>query len=187
MECNHGIVSMDHSIEGSLVINGEETDFTGGRGYIEKDWGHSFPSAYIWMQSNHFDQPGISFKASVARIPWVTGNFTGFIAGFWFNNRLHRFTEYNRSRIIMLRTSESAVEIEFRNRYHTLRLAAPVDKATSLAAPVRGLMEGRIEESMTSVISLTLTENTSGQVIYSGKGRNGSVEISGDIQSLVPH
>jgi hypothetical protein len=187
MECNHGIVSMDHSIEGSLVINGEETDFTGGRGYIEKDWGHSFPSAYIWMQSNHFDQPGISFKASVARIPWVTGNFTGFIAGLWFNNRLHRFTEYNRSRIIMLRTSESGVEIEFRNRYHTLRLTAPVDKATSLAAPVRGLMDGRIEESMTSVISLTLSDNDSGQVIYSGKGRNGSVEISGDIQSLFPH
>ena len=187
MECNHGIVSMDHSIAGSLVINGEEIDFTGGRGYIEKDWGHSFPSAYIWMQSNHFDQPGVSFKASVARIPWVTGNFTGFIAGFWFNNRLYRFTEYNRSRLSKLRTSESGAEIEFRNRHYTLRLAAPVDKATSLAAPVRGLMDGRIEESMTSVISLTLSDTSTGQIIYSGNGRNGSVEISGDIQTLLPH
>jgi hypothetical protein len=184
MECNHGIVSMDHSLEGTLVINGEETDFTGGRGYIEKDWGHSFPSAYVWMQSNHFDQPGISFKASVARIPWVTGNFTGFIAGFWSGNRLYRFTEYNRSCLTMLRSTDQGVELEFRNRLHILRLAAPADRTTSLAAPIRGLMDGRTEESMTSVISLTLTDSDNGHVIFSGKGRNGSVEISGDIQSL---
>jgi hypothetical protein len=187
MECNHGIVSMDHSITGSLEINGQLTDFTGGRGYTEKDWGHSFPSAYVWMQSNHFDQPGISFKASVARIPWVTGNFTGFIAGFWLNNRLYRFTEYNRSRLSMLRTSDSGVELEFTNRHNTLRLAAPADKATSLAAPVRGLMDGKIEESMTSVISLTLEETATDRVIFSGKGRNSSVEISGDTNTLSPH
>ena len=54
MECYHGILSMDHSVEGQLEINQKKIDFTGGRGYIEKDWGHSFPSAYIWMQSNHF-------------------------------------------------------------------------------------------------------------------------------------
>ncbi len=186
MECNHGIVSMDHSITGSLLINGEEIDFTGGRGYIEKDWGHSFPSAYIWMQSNHFERPGISFKASVARIPWVTGNFTGFIAGFWFENRLYRFTEYNRSRLSRLSFDGSEVEIRFSNRIGTLTIKAPVDAATGLAAPVRGLMDGRIEESMTSVISLTLTETATGRVIFSGEGRNGSIEIFGDTATLMP-
>lgn len=186
MECNHGIVSMDHGITGSLVINGEEIDFTGGRGYTEKDWGHSFPSAYIWIQSNHFDKPGISFKASVARIPWVTGNFTGFIAGLWLENRLYRFTEYNRSRMSRLSVADSEVEIQFRNRIGTLSIAAPVDAATALAAPVRGLMDGRIEESMTSVIRLTLSETATGRAIFSGEGRNGCVEIFGDTKTLMP-
>jgi hypothetical protein len=186
MECNHGIVSMDHGITGSLVINGEEIDFSGGRGYIEKDWGHSFPSAYVWMQSNHFEKPGISFKASVARIPWVTGNFTGFIAGFWLENRLYRFTEYNRSRLTRLSVDGSEVEIRFSNRIGTLSITAPVDAATGLAAPVRGLMDGRIEESMTSVITLTLTERGTDRVLFSGKGRNGCIEIFGDTASLVP-
>ncbi len=186
MECNHGIVSMDHGITGSLVINGEEIDFTGGRGYIEKDWGHSFPSAYIWMQSNNFERPGISFKASVARIPWITGNFTGFIAGFWLENRLYRFTEYNRSRLTKLAVDGSDVEIRFSNRIGTLSITAPFDAATGLAAPVRGLMDGRIEESMTSVISLTLTERATDRVIFSGKGRNGSIEIFGDTATLMP-
>jgi tocopherol cyclase len=31
MECYHGILSMDHSIKGSLTIDGEEIDFNNGR------------------------------------------------------------------------------------------------------------------------------------------------------------
>jgi tocopherol cyclase len=45
MECYHGILSMNHDIEGGITYKGEEIDFTGGRGYMEKDWGRSFPSA----------------------------------------------------------------------------------------------------------------------------------------------
>jgi len=186
MECNHGIVSLDHLISGSLSIDGDLTDFTGGRGYIEKDWGHSFPSAYIWMQSNHFDAPGISFKASVARIPWLTGNFTGFISGFLFDNRLYSFTEYGGGRVTRLEVTGSGVEMEFRNRNHILNLAAPTDTATPLASPVKGLMGGRIEESMTSVITLTLSEKATGGIVFTGQGRNGSIEVSGDTKTLMP-
>ena len=94
MECYHGIVSMDHSINGELLIDNEKINFTDGRGYIEKDWGRSFPSSYFWMQSNHFSRPGISFKCSVAKIPWIRNAFTGFIAGLWLNDQLYRFTTY---------------------------------------------------------------------------------------------
>lgn len=186
MECNHGIVSLDHSISGSLEINGEKTDFTGGRGYTEKDWGHTFPSAYIWMQSNHFDIPGVSFKASVARIPWLTGNFTGFITGLLLNDSLFRFTEYGGARLTGLVVTETGVEIQFINKRHTLSVSAPRDMATPLASPIRGFMGGRIEESMTSAISLVLSEASTGNVIFSGKGRNGSIEISGDAKTLMP-
>ena len=40
---------------GSLEINGAEISFEGGKGYIEKDWGRSMPSDWIWIQSNHFE------------------------------------------------------------------------------------------------------------------------------------
>lgn len=186
MECNHGIISMDHTISGSLSINGVTTDFTGGRGYTEKDWGHSFPTAYIWMQSNHFDAPGISFKASVARIPWLTGSFTGFISGFLFDNRLYSFTEYGGGRLTHLEVTGPSVEMEFRNRTHILNITAPKDTATALASPIKGLMGGRIEESMTSVITLTLSEKATGRIIFTGEGRNGSIEVSGDTKSLMP-
>lgn len=53
LECNHEVVSMNHSLNGEIIINGESIDFNHGKGYIEKDWGRSFPEKYIWIQSNH--------------------------------------------------------------------------------------------------------------------------------------
>ena len=47
MECYHGVVSFGHSIEGKLELDGETVDYTGGKGYTEKDWGRSF-SKYPW-------------------------------------------------------------------------------------------------------------------------------------------
>ena len=69
MECKHGILSLDHTVDGALEFDDCRTVFDGGRGYLEKDWGRSFPSGYVWTQSNHFDRPGICVTASVARIP----------------------------------------------------------------------------------------------------------------------
>jgi tocopherol cyclase len=79
MECYHGVVSLDHVIEGSLHVNSQQIDFSGGQGYIEKDWGQAFPSAWVWFQTNHFAQPGTSLTASVAIIPWIRRSFPGFI------------------------------------------------------------------------------------------------------------
>ena len=37
MECNHGILSLDHGLEGALVVGERETRFDGGRGYVRFD------------------------------------------------------------------------------------------------------------------------------------------------------
>ncbi|QII81181.1 hypothetical protein G7057_00970 [Jeotgalibaca arthritidis] len=41
-----------------------------GKGYIEKDWGRSFPKNYIWIQSNHFNDNQRSLFFSYAHIPY---------------------------------------------------------------------------------------------------------------------
>jgi hypothetical protein len=103
MECYHAVLSFDHLIKGSLELNGRNVNYLGGRGYIEKDWGRSFPKYHIWLQTNHFEVPGISLMVSIANVPWLRSSFDGFIIGFWFRNRLFSFTSYNGSRITALR------------------------------------------------------------------------------------
>jgi hypothetical protein len=184
MECYHGILSMDHSITGKLVINGESIDFNNGRGYMEKDWGHSFPNAYFWMQTNHFSQPGISLKASVANIPWLGNSFIGHIAGVWLQNQLIQFTTYNGSKLLKSSADKDKVELVLENINHRLEIVAHREKSTLLASPIAGFMDGRIEESMTSSIDVILTDKKKKIILVQDTGRNAGLEVAGSIESL---
>ena len=185
MECYHGILSMDHNIKGVLNINNEPIDFSGGRGYMEKDWGQSFPSAYIWLQSNHFNDSGVSIKASVAKIPWLRSSFVGFIAGLYFENQLIEFTTYNRSNLIRSQVSNTTVEVIIINKKYRLELVVERSDATELASPILGFMDGRISESMTSTVHVKLIDQRKKQVVFEDSGRNTGLEVAGNIPEIL--
>ena len=184
MECYHGILSMNHRIDGELLIHGESIDFTNGRGYIEKDWGKSFPSAYFWMQTNHFNQPDISVKASVAKIPWLGSSFVGFIAGVWLQDRLIQFTTYNGSKLIKSVIDHKKAELIFDNKNYRLEILAHREKTTQLASPILGFMDGRIEESMTSLIDVQLFNKKNNNIILLDTGRNAGLEVAGKVEDI---
>jgi len=123
------------------------------------------------MQSNHFEQEGVSLKCSVARIPWMGSSFTGFIAGLWLGDRLIRFTTYNRSELKKVSVDHSLVTIELKNPTYLLEVAAERDRATELASPIRGHMEGRIQETMTARINIRLINRQTKSVVFAGIGK----------------
>ena len=182
-----GLVSLDHEIEGLLNYNGKEIDFSRGRGYIEKDWGKSFPEAWVWMQSNHFNSPGTSLTASIAIIPWIRKPFLGFITGLWYNNKLYRFTTYLGSKIVKFDISDSHVDWIFRNKSFELEISATRSEGALLHAPTIKGMTKRIEESIGSVINIKLSEIHKGRrsLILEDTGRNAGLEIGGNLNRFI--
>ena len=92
MECNHAILSMKNTIQGSININNKEINFNNGIGYIEKDWGCSFPKSYIWCQGNNFKEANASFMISIADVPFKCFSFKGVICIFKIDNKEYKFT-----------------------------------------------------------------------------------------------
>ncbi len=185
MQCYHGILSMNHRIEGTLTIDDEPINFTGGKGYMEKDWGRSFPSGYIWMQTNHFSEDGISLKSSVANIPWMGTSFVGFIAGIWLQDRLIEFTTYNFTKLRKSFANQDKVELVMENGNHRLEIFAKREAATSLASPIAGFMDGRIEESMTAKIQVKLTDKKTKKILLEDTGRNAGLEVAGKLSDIL--
>ncbi len=185
MECYHGILSMNHSIYGELTINKKKINFDSGRGYIEKDWGHSFPLGYVWMQSNHFSKSKISFKLSVAKIPMKGFSFIGFIAGVWVNSELIEFTTYNFSNLKKCSINKEEVLIEMDNNKYKLIAKAIRSKSTKLAAPIQGFMDSRIEESMNSKINLVLIDKKNNKSIIDDIGSSSCIEVAGNYSLLL--
>lgn len=185
MECYHGVLSMNHSIKGRLDFNGESLSFDNGKGYMEKDWGHSFPEGYIWMQSNHFAKKDTSVKVSVAKIPFLKSSFIGHIAGLLINGKLIEFTTYNGTKLNTCKVSHENVQIEMQNRYYTIKINAKREKATSLAAPISGFMTGRIEESMNAKIHVILIDKKTNQRLLNDTGSSAAIEVAGDYKLLL--
>ncbi len=185
MECYHGIVSMNHIIKGKLTINEKTVDFDKGKGYIEKDWGKSFPKAYIWMQSNHFNKPNTSIKFSLAQIPWIKKAFNGFIAGLWYNNNLIQFTTYNKSRLLQCALKDNILKVELTNKSYRLQLEIISDHASTLISPINGSMKGKIEESMYSKMQIKLFELKTNSLIYSDYSENVCLEMAGELELIL--
>ncbi|MCK4769969.1 MAG: hypothetical protein KAT02_06465 [Candidatus Heimdallarchaeota archaeon] len=186
MECYHAVIGFDHHLDGKININGNEIDFTGGRGYIEKDYGKSFPSYYIWMQSNHFETEEISVMASVAKIPWLGSSFDGFVVGFLFNGEVYRFATYTGAKIIKLQLSNNLVSVHFQDKKYRLELEAAKSASVDLHSPIEGSMTGRIIESITAKIHakfVKISKNKE-EILFDGNGRNAGLDIGGKIEEL---
>ncbi|MEM9950985.1 MAG: tocopherol cyclase family protein [Chloroflexota bacterium] len=185
LECYHGICSLDHTIEGTLTIYGEEIDFTDGRGYIEKDWGQSFPTGYVWQQSNHFETEGTSLTASFATVPNVGRTFAGFIVGVWHEETLYPFTTYNMSKIEYMQVTDDVVRWALSNRKHRLEVEATRAEGGLLLGPERADMHMRVDETLKSTIQARLTKRSNNSVIFEGCGRNAALEVVGDLSMIV--
>ncbi len=179
MECYHGVVNISHTISGSMFVDGEETDFSGGEGYIEKDWGRSFPDAWTWMQANHFEKPA-SFMFSLASIPWLGRHFPGLISFLLIDGKFMLFATYNFARTRHVRVGEASLEAAVTKGRLLLELEASYDKAGELAAPKNGMMTRVIKESITAVVKVRLTDRSEG-LVFEGTSGNTGLEICGDL------
>lgn len=175
MECNHGVISVNHFLNGSLWVNGKEKQFSGGKGYIEKDWGTSFPESWIWIQCNNFYDEYVSLMISVAKIPWRGNFFIGFISFLHIKGKTEIFATYNRAKIIDLKkTGDNKSEILISKGTKKLKVFITSKENTSLRAPVDGKMTNRIKESISSEVFVEYSEK--GKIIFSGKGLKAGFE-----------
>ena len=175
MECYHGIVSMNHHIKGNLIIDGLEIDFTGGKGYIEKDWGRSFPQSYVWMQSNHFEADTTSFMFSYATIPFIGLKFKGLIVNLIIEGKEYRFATYNRSKIIKKSIEENQVSFIIKRKKLLLHVEAWNDHTISLPSPKNGVMDHSIKEGLSGKIKIQLFEES--KLLYRDLGKIAGLEI----------
>ena len=177
MECFHGVVSIHHSLEGSISLNGKKTDFTGGTGYIEKDWGSSFPSAWIWMQANCFPSDKVACMLSVAKIPFLGRTFQGFLGFLKIEDKLIRFGTYTRAKIVKLEQDSKHATIIIRQKKYLITFVATLGPASHLSAPRQGNMERTILESVIGTVEVTLRKKD-GTLLFQETGNMAGIELS---------
>lgn len=178
MECYHGVISMNHSLSGVLKINNEEVDFSNGKGYIEKDWGTSFPKEYIWIQCNNFKNKVVSVTCSIANVPFVKGSFRGFICNVLIDGKEYRFATYNSSKLKVKNIDDGNIVIILENRKAVLKIEGVSKEPISVIAPKNGEMIKKINEEIAGEVKVKLY-NKENKVVYKDIGTIAAMEVVG--------
>ena len=141
MECNHAILSMKNTAIGVIKINDDIIEFNKGSGYIEKDWGTSFPKSYIWCQGNNFKTQNASFMMAIADIPFKIFEFKGIICDLIIDNTEYKFTTYNNTKLIDYVVDDNLLNITLKKGNYYLNIQSIYDKGLKLTAPVKAKMQ----------------------------------------------
>lgn len=169
MQCRHDVLSTHHSIQGYVSIDDQIIDLNNGTGYIEKDWGYSFPSDYLWTQVVDLKKD-ISIMIAIATIPILNFSFTGCIAFIYFAGKEYRLATYLGVRI--LEWNEHRVILKQR----TLKLSVDfIDSHPQpLLAPVKGTMSRTIHESLNCFVRYRFYDHN--QLLFDFKSHQASYE-----------
>ena len=152
MECKHSVVSMKHTVNGKLNINGKAYSFDNAVGYIEGDRGYSFPKRYIWTQC--IFENG-SLMLSIADIPFGLFSFTGIIGIIHINENEYRFATYLGAKVVKIEKGEIII------KQGDMMLSVDLLERNSqpLLAPVGGAMNRTIHESASCRVLYSFQKN----------------------------
>ena len=185
MECYSQVCALNGSIVGDLNINGINVNFTGGKVYIEKNWGRSFPKSWLWIQSNSFKSRKASITCSVGNIPFPIKNFTGFIIGVTLENEFYSFTTMNHSKIniqhlgkdIVLTATKKDIKL-------TLKTFTDSKDFLVLKAPNKGSMTSTVKETINGQVYMLLEDTKADTKIFEDIGISTGIEYGGDFFKL---
>lgn len=141
LECRHGVVSMGHRLQGELTLNGKILSLYNGAGYIERDWGSSFPDTYLWVQCNEFPQK-LCVMAAIATVPLGCLTLPGCVAILTTPRREYRLATYLGAQVLYHHGGGFAI----RQGCYTLEAEVEDGRAHHLLAPAGGGMERIIRE-----------------------------------------
>lgn len=178
MECYTQVCILDGLLNGSLWIDGKKVDFSGGTVYMEKNWGKSFPQAWLWCQSNNFADKRAAFTLSYAKVPFKGLRFKGLLAALAVDGKLYKFTTMNTSKI-KLRCFDNQLKAVLISPMYALSLRIIPGSFVDCAAPETGDMSGSVQESINSTLKLTLYDKQDRRVLYHGNATHTGLELGG--------
>lgn len=148
MECSHQVLSMGHWASGQFEWKDKQSREKivfekGSSGYLEMDYGTSFPKEYAWLQCNRFGEEACSIMAAIAIIPIFETSFLGTTCVLQWNGKTHTLATFQGAKVNTFRENRLVVE------QGAKRLEVDVirDLAHPLQAPQRGAMDRTIHES----------------------------------------
>lgn len=166
-ECNHSIISMNHKVTGNIQIGNQSWKIMDADGYIEKDWGTSFPKEYVWVHANDWKRSSVVF--SYATVPFLGKHAKGFFLVLHHDEKEYRFSSIEGSKLTDFNVLKDSFNATIEKKGIRLKLKAKQFNPVTLTSPKGGEMKSHIKESLDGMIELALEIKDQTPIILTSK------------------
>ena len=182
LESYHEVISLQHTLMGSLWLNERQIIFNEGKGYIERDWGRAFPNVWLWAQCNHFKRQDVALMIGVARLPIFFNYYTCFAIPIYYKGQVEIFSNYNGGHLAKLYRYKGYVHLIVTQKNKILDIKIYGSDEVSCVTSRSSHMIRDVYACDTAKIELLITEN--GKTVFEEVGTLCELEMGGNTSKL---
>lgn len=175
LPCYHSVLQVNSSVNGNIKINNNLIQLTRASGYLEKNWGASFPEKYFWMHAQDPLNSTNQILYSQAELRWRNKTFIKHVGFIQLNGKSFDLRKIHRKQFVCNVYNSNQLEISIVSV--DLILYFDLDKAnkTSFKGPNDGKMTNTIIHNLNVPIQLKNRH----------KQMNNSVLLNGNIENSI--
>lgn len=185
---------------GTVRIDGAARTFDGAALHQEKNWGRAFPSRWIWLQANDFeDRPDVALAAAGGPIFAPSWSPSGYMLGLRWRDRFFTFRTQDTHQFPLARfeiDEENGLarwSLDAENLRHRVEIRAHADAGALIPIDVPadgGLAVGAVEHLAATVdVTLYARDGLGWRLLGTARTHTAAVEAGGEFaraEGLIP-
>lgn len=140
LPCYHAVVNPAHWVSGDIQFNGNSIELTNERGYLEKNWGTSFPQDYLWLHALDPSDSGVSLLFSCASMHWMGRTFRKHVGHIRYKGIEMDLRELKQVTIRCVKESSLSYSITLSSKTISLRIEVVSVRQVTFKGPDQGQM-----------------------------------------------
>lgn len=159
LPCYHSVLNTGHQVTGEIQQKEAGYVLNNDMGYLEKNWGTSFPESYIWLHAVDPHDSKVSMLFSLAEIKWIGKKFIKHVGHFHYDNKqidlrsLMSFATSNPS------SSKDKYQIRMISKTIQLDILIVFGNKVLLKGPQEGVLSSDIIHYIDADIQIQFSEN----------------------------
>lgn len=178
VECKHDIISPYLEVNGEAKLKSKTLKFQDNSGYIDKNWGTSFPKDYFWGHISSFKNPTVSVQFAKAKPKWLLWKIPVHIGFLRMNGEIHLFKSWKKGKIKLINVGQEQIHLQ--NNQYKIELKFDKGYPLNLRAPLNGKLDYTILERAGIATSVTIYKKTNKdefEILLSETVNNATLEI----------
>lgn len=158
LPCYHAVLNTYHPVSGEIRYNDVQYSLDSELGYLEKNWGTSFPENYFWLHAVDPNDSQVSLLFSRAEIKWLGKKFIKHVGHFRFEGKQIDLRELKNFAVSTLVLNPHSQLIQISSKTIQLDILIMYGNKVMFKGPEEGNLSRDILHHSDALIDVTFTD-----------------------------